>query len=279
AASARTNSAASSSTMSWFGSSIGSAFSSLGAYSGGGGGGGGIAWSSSGVSPLNPGVSPKGAKEALIRTPPSAGLTPASPDSPASSSFLLIERQAESRPVSGGAAAVATADIAASPAHTPWASARAPPTTIVGDVGRQASAVHGSVSGGGSARGRAGAVWGEGRWSPIKHHHAARMGRDPTECPCGAAALYREVIEMGGQGVTMTAAAVVAGGEAVGAAEAAAELEAKAEAAHKMLRAKAFAHLLTRATKALAYARLQGAAFTFLRERGVAAKSEEAFVS
>ncbi|CAM9629562.1 unnamed protein product, partial [Scytosiphon promiscuus] len=279
AASSGTTSMLSTSTMSWFGSSIGSAFSSLGGYAGGtvGGGGGGTACTSSGIPRLTSGVSPKGPEEALMATPPSAGLTPASPDSPTPSSFALMERHADSRPVSGETAAAAAAPTA----RTPWATARAPMTTIVGDAGGAASSggADDGGSGSGSATGKARVAPGEGRWSPVKHHHASRSGRDPTECPCGAAALYREVIEMGGQGVTMTAATVVAGGEAVGAAEAAAELEAKAEAAHKMLRAKAYAHLLTRATKALAYARLQGEAFAFLRERGVAAKSEEALLS
>lgn len=75
------------------------------------------------------------------------------------------------------------------------------------------------------------------------------------DCPCGAAALYREVMEVDGKG--MAVAMVSAGGEAVGAAAAAAELRAKALSAHKLLRAKAYAHLLTRATKARAYADLQ----------------------
>lgn len=222
-------SAASSSTMSWFGSSIGSALSSLGGGSSGAGNSNGA-----GNNGLSPAFSPGDGEDG---TPPSARLTPASPSS-ASSAF---EREVESRAV--GAAA----------ARTPWATAGSPMTIDLsaGGVGiderergkSSSSSSRASPGGGGGAGGRG---------SPALH---ARLGRDPTECPCGAVALYREVMEVDGKG--MAVAMVAAGGEAVGAEAAAAELRAKALSAHKLLRAKAYAHLLTRAAKAVAFADLQ----------------------
>lgn len=83
-------------------------------------------------------------------------------------------------------------------------------------------------------------------------------GRDPSDCPCGAAALYAEVMGEDAKvtGCSRPAVRGAAGAAATAAAVAAAELEAKA-AAHKLVRAKAYAHLLTRGTKAVAYANLQ----------------------
>ncbi len=204
---------ASSSTMSWFGSSIGSALSSLGSSAAGGGGGGG-----NGVTRLTPAFSPK---EGEKGTPPSARLTPASPAS-ASSAF---ERETDSRPAGGS-----------------------------GGVDSSGDGGDGGVDKG---RARASPPRGAVTASPARQ---ARLGRDPTECPCGAAELYRSVVEGDGKGATATAVAVAmvsAGGEAIGAETAAAELRAKAFAAHKLIRAKAYAHLLTRAKKAMAYADLQ----------------------
>lgn len=100
-----------------------------------------------------------------------------------------------------------------------------------------------------------------GRMSPIH-----LRGRNPSECPCGAAALYDEV--MGGdrkaRATARTGAGVYAGvsvGVGLGGGKAAAKAKAQAEearsAANKLRRAKAYAHLLTRGTKALAYANLQ----------------------
>lgn len=101
-----------------------------------------------------------------------------------------------------------------------------------------------------------------GRMSPIH-----LRGRNPSECPCGAAALYDEV--MGGdgkaratrEGVGVCTGAGMAVGVGFGGGKAAVKAKAQAEearaAADKLRRAKAYAHLLTRGTKALAYANLQ----------------------
>lgn len=88
-----------------------------------------------------------------------------------------------------------------------------------------------------------------GRMSP---NH--QRGNPPSECPCGAAALYCEVL--GGDGTT---AAAAAGGDSAVAAvtAAAAAAEESKVAARKLVRAKAYAHLLTRGAKAVAYAKLQ----------------------
>lgn len=65
--------------------------------------------------------------------------------------------------------------------------------------------------------------------------------------------MYREAMEArSGQVMVVTA-----GGEAVREEDAKAELEAKAQAAHRLVRAKAYAHLLTRVAKAVACADLQ----------------------
>lgn len=226
-----TASVASSSSISWFGSSIGSALSSLGGSSSASNHGTG-----NGVSPAySPGAGEDG-------TPPSARLTPASPSS-ASSAF---EREMESRAVRA--------------ARTPWATAGSPMTIDLSS---------GGGDGGVEERGKPRASPG-GRGSPALH---ARLGRDPTECPCGAAALYREVMEVDGKG--MAVPMVAAGGEAVRGAAAAAELKAKALSAHKLHRAKAYAHLLTRAAKAVAYADLQARRRSIVAGGAVVAASFE----
>ncbi|CBJ34066.1 hypothetical protein Esi_0929_0001 [Ectocarpus siliculosus] len=238
---------AASSAMAWFGSSIGSALSSL-ASSGGVGNGSTLA---SAFAPKDRSGGGGGA------TPPSARLTPASPASTSSSPDQDLEPPPQA--IIPGSSTSAT---------KPWATAGAP---MALSVVTAAAAADGGSSGKARAMLPPG---GGGRASPLDN---GRFGRDPTECPCGAAALYREVMEVSGKG--MAVAMVTAGGEAVGPEEAAAELEAKAQAAHKLVRAKAYAHLLTRAMKALAYADLQAKAFEFLRERGEAAKSEQAGLS
>lgn len=196
-------------------SSIGSALTSLGTSGAG-------ATNGSGGSGMTSAFYPKeGGEDA---TPPSAKLTPASPASTSSA----FEHEVESR--------------AAGAARTPWATATAataagvPTTTTNGSTTNNAS----SVCGGGASATSS---------PPFRHAH---LGRDGAECSCGAAALYREVMEASGQVM-----AVTVGREAVKAAEAKAELEAKAKAAHKLLRAQAYAHLLTRVAKAVAYADLQ----------------------
>lgn len=214
-----------SSAIAWFGSSIGSALSSL-ASSGGVGNGPTLA---SAFAPKDRGGGGGGV------TPPSARLTPASPASASS----MPEQDLEPPPqaINPGSSSSAT---------KPWATAGAPIALSV---------VTAAAAGGDGSRGKARAMLPPGtggRASPLDN---GKFGRDPTECPCGAAALYQEVIEVSGKG--MAVAMVTAGGEAVGPEAAAAELEAKALAAHKLVRAKAYAHLLTRAMKALAYADLR----------------------
>ncbi|CAM9598814.1 unnamed protein product, partial [Ectocarpus fasciculatus] len=243
---------AAASAMAWFGSSIGSALSSL-ASSGGVGNGSTLA---SAFAPKDRGGGGSGGGGGGA-TPPSARLTPASPASASSAPEQDLEPPQAILPGSSSTSA----------ATKPWATAGAPMALSVVAAAAAAAAADGS-----SGKVRSTLPPGAGgRASPLDN---GRFGRDPTECPCGAAALYREVIEVSGKG--MAVAMVTAGGEAVGPEEAAAELEAKALAAHKLVRAKAYAHLLTRAMKALAYADLQAKAFEFLRERGAAAKSEQA---
>lgn len=97
-----------------------------------------------------------------------------------------------------------------------------------------------------------------GRSSPVR-----LKGKDPADCRCGAAALYAEVIGQGGAAAVTTEPIagsdkkVVAGsvGHPTGAGV---EVDAEAKMkAHKLRRAKAYAHLLTRGQKALAYAAIQ----------------------
>lgn len=111
------------------------------------------------------------------------------------------------------------------------------------------------ATGGGSGGGGVGnGSGGSGRMSsPMRMSPMTLRGREPSECPCGAAMLYQEV--MGGMGAVTAVRS--SAGIAAGVGElAAAEDEARV-AAHELLRSKAFAHLLTRGRKAVAYADLQ----------------------
>lgn len=97
-----------------------------------------------------------------------------------------------------------------------------------------------------------------GRASPVQ-----LKGQDPADCRCGAAALYAEVIGQGGA-APVTAKPVADGDKKAVAGSVGypmrAGIEAETEAkmkAHKLRRAKAYAHLLTRGQKALAYAAIQ----------------------
>lgn len=111
----------------------------------------------------------------------------------------------------------------------------------------------GGEGAGGAIGGGGGGGGGGGRFSPGKS-----QGRPPSECPCGAAALYSEII--GGDGSASSPAEAgpgVSGGKPGGEAATAQAAEASAAAAHRLGVSKAHAHLLTRGAKAVAYARLQ----------------------
>lgn len=84
-------------------------------------------------------------------------------------------------------------------------------------------------------------------------HEQCRNGSKP----------FNDTQVMGGRGTVIAAAATVASalgttpGTAAGAAAAEAAARESKAAAHKLRQAKAYAHLLTRGAKAVAYARLQ----------------------